>query len=88
MLNVSENGETIKKVVDWRRYLIGFTVNGADKELGGIQLSRTELRILKLLLTKPIGGDLAAGDDHNPGLCKLLQIISNMESYMAERGLE
>lgn len=73
------------KAVNWRRFQVGFGIVGMDEKIQSIRFTRSDLRILKLLLTKEIGGEVPGSSG---ALHAFLQFVTSMEAFMAERDME
>ncbi len=75
--------------IDWNRHSIGFGPKIKDEEqqlrLGTLALAQEELKVLRLLLTREIGGEIPA--QVYPGLKMLTELVASWEQWSVDRGM-
>lgn len=85
-LTVDMNTEDLSSI-DWSRLFIGIGPKLKDlSDEKNIRLTQMEMRILRLMLTKPVPGTDEVAARVFPGLHKLVHLLEAWEQWSMNRG--
>ena len=75
--------------VDWNRHTVGFGPRIKDQQqqelLGGIAFSRDAMKVVRLCLTRELGGEVPA--EVFDEIKTFVQVLAAMEQWSVERGM-